>query len=71
MIVNNDRQAYDKRGRVSFQDEEFRMRIVSSIRPVDHVYLCTDADGSVCQSIRDVVGRIRDQESDAKILFAK
>lgn len=71
VIVNSDRQAEMKRGRPSFQDEAFRMRIVESIKPVDKVLLCIDKDGSVCASIRATVKLIREQSPDASIIFTK
>ena len=71
VIVNNDAQAEAKRGKVSFQDEQFRMRIVWSMQAVDNVFLCIDEDGSVCASIEAVVNIIRQKNTDARIIFAK
>jgi len=71
VIVNNDEQAEMKRGVPSFQENEFRMRVVQSIKPVDQVLLCIDNDGSVCESIRKVVTLILENDSNAKFVFAK
>jgi hypothetical protein len=35
------------------------MRIVSALKPIDHVFLAVDKDGSVCESIRAVVKEIK------------
>jgi glycerol-3-phosphate cytidylyltransferase-like family protein len=53
VIVNNDEQAKLKTGKDTvFQDQDFRMKIVSSLKVVDEVYLSIDTDGSVCESIK-------------------
>ena len=55
VIVNNDLQAKLKTGKDTvFQDENYRMKIVSSLKVVDEVFLSIDQDGSVCESIREV-----------------
>ena len=54
VIINNDKQAELKRGVPSFQDENFRMDIVASIRYVDRVILSIDNDASVVESIKIV-----------------
>ena len=71
VIVNNDHQAELKRGMSSFQDEQFRMRVIWSMKSVDKVFLCVDEDASVCRSIEAVVRIIRQQDADAKIIFTK
>ena len=73
MIVNTDEQIKMKTGKHEvFQDEQFRMRVVSALKPVDRVILSVDTDGSVCESIRYVVGQIRSEYgSDVKIIFGK
>lgn len=54
-IVNSDYQAFLKRGSQSFQDEKCRMEIVSAIRYVDRVVLATDRDGTVCQTLEQLI----------------
>ncbi|HCY21242.1 TPA: hypothetical protein DIC40_05340 [Patescibacteria group bacterium] len=45
VIVNSDKQVKDKTGKQEvFQDENFRMRVTSSIKPVDKVVLSVDQD---------------------------
>ncbi len=53
VIVNNDWQAALKKGK-SFMKEEDRLKIVSSLKCVDEVYLSIDKDRSVCESLRDI-----------------
>lgn len=50
VIVNNDKQQLLKTGKI-FQDEEFRLKIVESLKPVKKAYLSIDEDTSVCKSI--------------------
>ena len=73
VIVNNDNQAKLKTGQHKvFQDENYRMRIVSSLRVVDEVFLSIDQDWSVCESIREVAKLIREKYwNDTTIYFWK
>jgi hypothetical protein len=77
VIVNNDKQAELKRGRVSFQDEQFRMRVVGALKPVDKVVLSIDTyqlengEVPVTNSLRKVIAMIRKNNPDATIYFAK
>lgn len=72
VIVNNDKQAFLKRGVESFQDEQYRMRIVSALSSVDRVVLAIDQDGSVVESLRKVFAQIRKEYGDdTKIIFTK
>jgi cytidyltransferase-like protein len=72
VIVNTDKQAEFKRGVTSFQDQEFRMDIVKALKPVDRVYLCLDADTSVCESLIHLSSIARDQfGDDVEVIFAK
>jgi glycerol-3-phosphate cytidylyltransferase-like family protein len=58
--VNNDNQAKLKTGKDSvFQDENFRLKIVSSLKVVDNVMLSVDQDGSVCESIKEITKKIK------------
>jgi D-beta-D-heptose 7-phosphate kinase/D-beta-D-heptose 1-phosphate adenosyltransferase len=52
VIVNNDAQAVLKKGK-PFMSEGERLNIVRSLRCVDHAFIATDKDGSVCESIRE------------------
>ena len=73
VIINSDNQVRAKTGKEEvFQDEHVRMRIVSALKPVDRVILSVDTDGSVCESIRYVVGQIRSEYGpDVNIIFGK
>ena len=73
VIVNNDEQARLKTGKTEvFQDVNFRMKIVSSLRVVDQVFLSVDKDWSVCESIKEVTQKIRQKYGDdTKIIFWK
>mgnify|MGYP003637091446 CR=1 FL=1 len=51
VIVNSDNQAKLKKGS-SFMSEGDRIKIISSLRCVDEVFLSIDVDGSVCESLR-------------------
>jgi len=73
VIVNSDNQVRVKTGKEEvFQDEHVRMRIVSALKSVDRVVLSVDTDGSVCESIRYVVGQIRSEYGpEVHIIFGK
>jgi len=71
VIVNNDNQQMLKIGKI-FQDEDFRMKVIRSLKPVDEVMLSIDKDGSVCESIETVVlNEKMDLGEDTKFIFAK
>ena len=73
VIVNSDHQARLKTWKEEvFQDENFRMKIVSSLKVVDQAFLSVDKDGSVCESIREISKKIREKYwNDTIILFWK
>jgi len=72
VIVNNDHQAQLKRWVKSFQDEQFRMRVVSSLKAVDKTILSVDIDDSVCKSLDMVFTMIKDQYHNyVNIVFTK
>ena len=71
VIINNDKQAELKRGVPSFQDESYRKEVVGSIRYVDHVFISTDDDGSVCKTLNNLILAIRNIDSEAEIIFTK
>ena len=50
VIVNNDNQAKLKKGN-SFMNELDRMKIVSSLKCVDEVFLSIDKDKTQCKSL--------------------
>lgn len=55
-----------------FQDEEYRIKIVSSLKSVDRVMLAVDNDSSVCWSIRKIVSLVREAYGqDTQIIFWK
>jgi len=53
VIVNNDQQAVLKKGR-SFMSEKERLKILSSLKMVDEIWLSMDQDRTVCQTIRSI-----------------
>ena len=70
VIVNNDNQAKLKTGKDTvFQDENFRMRVVSALRVVDNVMLSTDQDGSVCESIKEITKKIKEKYGDDTVIY--
>lgn len=71
VIINSDRQAEMKRGMKSFQDEQFRMKVVESLKPVDRVFLSIDEDGSVCASLRQLIHEAKSSGAYEKIIFTK
>lgn len=71
VIVNNDRQAELKRGTKSFQDEDFRMKVVESLKPVDRVFLSIDTDSSVCASLKHLIHEAKTSGRYEKIIFTK
>ena len=50
VIVNNDKQAFLKKGK-SFMCEDDRLKIVRSIKGVDEAFMSIDGDKSVCKSL--------------------
>ena len=73
VIVNNDYQAKLKTWKEDvFQDENFRMKVTSSLKVVDQVFLSVDQDWSVCESIREITKKIKEKYWDeTKIIFWK
>ena len=51
VIVNSDRQAVLKKGHPPAMCEGERLRLVAALKPVDHVRLAIDVDGTVCASL--------------------
>ena len=73
VIVNNDAQAKIKTSSEQlFQDEEYRIKVISAIKMVDRVMLAVDKDGSVCASIRMITDKIRNEHgANTSIIFGK
>ena len=73
VIVNSDLQARLKTWKQEvFQDENFRMKVVSSLKVVDNVFLSIDQDWSVCESIKEITKLIKEKYGDdTKIIFGK
>lgn len=73
VIVNNDAQVRVKTGQETvFQDEQFRMKVVAALKPIDRVMLAIDTDGSVCESIKHIAKTIRAEYGpEVKIIFGK
>ncbi len=71
VIINNDAQAKLKRGVDSFQDEEYRMKVVASLKPVDRVVLATDTDATVCKTLTMLFAELRASSEELEIIFTK
>lgn len=71
VIVNNDEQARQKRGTESFQDEQFRMAVVSALKPVDKVILSIDTDATVCKTLEQVFTELKARTDVGEIIFTK
>ncbi len=73
VIVNNDDQIRNKTWKNEvFQDQEFRMRVISSLKSVDYAFVSVDQDWSVCESIQHAATLVRDKYwPDTKIIFGK
>lgn len=71
VIVNNDHQARLKRGVESFQDEQFRMKIVSALKPVDRVVLSIDDDHTVCKTLSVLLEELKRDDPESEIIFTK
>jgi len=67
VIVNSDYQTRLKKGK-SFMSEQDRLKIVSSLKCVDKVFLSIDKDKSICKSLRylnpDIFAKGGDRTSD-------
>ena len=67
VIVNSDLQAKLKEGKY-FMNENDRMKIVSALKCVDHVFLSIDKDKSQCETLRyikpDIFAKGGDRMSD-------
>lgn len=57
VIVNNDEQAKLKKG-YSALSEKARTYIVENLKPVDRVILSIDTDGSVCETLKEILKSI-------------
>lgn len=71
VIVNNDHQARLKRGSESFQDEQYRMKVIASLKPVDRVVLSVDTDTSVTETLLALITELRTKDKDSEIIFTK
>ena len=73
VIINSDHQVRHKTWKQDvFQDQNFRMKIVESLKTVDRVLLSLDLDGSVCETLKYVSNIVRKEYWDnAKLIFAK
>jgi len=73
VIVNNDRQAKSKTKTTEiFQDQEYRIKVVSAMKMVDRVMLAVDTDESVCASIRTIANKVyKEYGPNTQIVFGK
>lgn len=66
VIVNNDKQLMDKRGKKPFMNEDDRVNLIDAVGFVDKVVLSVDEDDSVCQTLRLLKPDIFAQGGDRK-----
>jgi len=71
VIVNNDWQAYQKRGVESYQNEADRVAIISQLRQVTRVFLSSDNDATVRTTLRELVHKARHESKINRIFFCK
>ncbi len=71
VIVNNDHQARLKRGTESFQDEQYRLKLVASLKYVDKVKLSIDTDPTVCKTLESLIEELRSEYDTCEIIFTK
>ncbi len=71
VIVNNDHQARAKRGTESFQDEQYRLKLVQALKPVDRAVLSIDTDSSVCKTLDALITELQARDDVSKIIFTK
>ena len=71
VIVNNDAQAKLKRGSESFQDENYRMRVVESNQYVDRAILSCDTDATVCKTLTKLIKETQSDPNITEIVFTK
>lgn len=71
VIVNSDLQAKLKRGTESFQDEQYRMKLVAALKPVDRVVLSVDTDKTVCATLDALISELTAENKDIEIIFTK
>lgn len=65
VIVNNDKQAIDKKGKIIL-DEENRMRLMKALRDVDEVILSVNDDPGQSKTLP----LVREKYPDDEIIFA-
>ena len=66
IILNNDHQCSLKKGK-PFMPQEERKKIVESLKYVNEVLIAIDKDKSVCESIKAIAEKYKENE----IIFAK
>ncbi len=71
VIVNNDAQAKQKRGVESFQDEQYRLTVVGSVKYVDKAVLSIDTDSTVVETLEKVITELKNRGDVKEIIFTK
>ena len=71
VIVNNDKQAKLKRGKESFQNENYRKTIIKCIRSVDNAYITEDEDSSVCKTLKGLFHLAKLHFPYCNVIFTK
>jgi len=71
VIVNNDYQAKLKRWTETFQDENFREKVIKSIKYVDKTFISIDKTPCVCESLEKLIVEAQESWKFDKIIFTK
>ena len=66
IILNNDDQCIMKKGK-AFMPQEEKKKILESLKYVDEVFISTDKDASICESIKVIAKKYNGEN----IIFAK
>jgi len=62
VVVKNDNQSFLKKGKDSFQDENYRKEVISSIKYVGRVFISIDSDLSVNATLEKIIKEEKNHE---------
>lgn len=68
VVINNDYQV-ELKGSKPFQDEQERLKIISNIKDVGLAFLSVDNDPSVCNSLRLIFSKYRNDPFFEEMIF--
>ena len=68
VVINNDYQV-ELKGSKPFQDEQERLKIISNIKDVGLAFLSVDSDPSVCNSLRLIFSKYRNDPFFEEMIF--